>query len=35
MTPPPIPNDPLPEPNGYDTLLRVGRQLEDVRRARV
>jgi hypothetical protein len=30
MTPPPIPNDPLPEPNGYDALLRVGKQLEDV-----
>ncbi|MCX7424248.1 MAG: hypothetical protein NTW96_01205 [Planctomycetia bacterium] len=30
MTTPPIPNDPLPEPNGYDTLLRVGKRLENV-----
>jgi hypothetical protein len=30
MTPPPIPNDPLPEPNGYDTLLLAGKQLENV-----
>jgi hypothetical protein len=30
MTPPPIPNDPLPEPNGYDVVLRAGKKLENV-----
>ncbi|MBN2022645.1 MAG: hypothetical protein JW809_07605 [Pirellulales bacterium] len=30
MTPPPITEEPLPVPNGYDTLLRVGTVLEDL-----